>query len=129
MTLTPSLPQAFEDAEEPADVRLGQAGGRLVEDEKLDVADQRAGDGDDRFLGAAKFGDRPVEGQRRIEEVEGLRRRGLDRRPVDEPPAHGIAVAHRHVFADAHRLDQAEILVDEGDALAERRLPAARRRA
>ena len=77
-----------------------------------------AGDGDDRFFGAAEIGDRTIERQWRTEEIQRLLGRRGNRAPVDHAILLAwIAVAHRHVLADAHSLDEAEILMDESDAV------------
>ena len=99
-----------------------QARGRLVEHQEVAVDDQRAGDGDQRFLGAREA----VHARGRVDVAADLRqrRRGacLRRAPVDEadragPAGPWKALADAHVLGDRHPFDEAEVLVDEGDGL------------
>ena len=52
--------QTPQRAEQALDVRLGQRGRRLVENENVRLDRERAADGDERALGGGKRGDRRV---------------------------------------------------------------------
>ena len=103
--------------EQPSDVGFGQGGRRLVEDEHVRPDGERAADGDERAFGGRQRGDRRL----RVD-LDADRRQRLDGRPPDTPPgneAEGrarIAGLDGDVLGDRHPVDEAEILVDEGDA-------------
>ena len=101
--------------EQVGNVGLGQARGRFVEHQDIEFPRQGARDRYDRLLGLAQLPDRGVQRQRDSERPQRLSRSHFDRAPIDQGAAARVAEKERHVLADAHRVDQAEILMDEGD--------------
>ena len=99
-----------------------QAGGRLVEDEDLGLLRQRAGDGDQRLLGPAEALDADVRIDVGAEDVERPRRAPARRRPVHHPEPPRISQRQADVLGDGHPVDQAEVLMDEGDRQPPQRL-------
>ena len=119
--------QAPQRREEPHDLVGRQAGGRLVEHEDLGLGGQRAGDRDQRFLGPAQALDAHVRIDVGAEDLE--RRRGAPARrlPVDHAAAPRIAERQADVLGDRHPVDQAEVLMDEGDRQARAAMPVTSR--
>ena len=116
---TPRPRSAAQHGEQPRHLVGRQAGGRLVEHEDLGLDGQRPGDRDQRLLGARQAADARV----RIDVARRPAASAVARRAA-RPAAsrsgrarRGIAQRQRHVLGHRHPLDQAEVLVDEGDRL------------
>ena len=99
----------------------GQTGGRFVEHQETAGGCQHAGDRDQRFLGTRKARDAGL----RIDVAADLGKSDhgppIGFGPVDRPQpaatAARIAIGDGDVLRDRHPLDEAEILMDEGDGL------------
>ena len=124
----PSL-QATDRLEEMVDIRCGQRRSRLVEDEEVSIVlppDQRPSEGHRGLLGRSER--RRPEGARRhleAELVERCLRPAAIGTPVDPHPLPGEPVHQGQVLDGRQRVDKAEILVHEAQAIALGRPPVA----
>ena len=107
--------QVPDPGEEQGDFRLGQDGGRFVQDQYLGIVDQGLGDLDHLLLGHAQGADQGVRANVRIQLGQELGR----------PGPHGLFGQQRSlgqlgpeedVFEDGHLADQVEFLGHGGDA-------------
>ena len=110
-----ALAQAMQHREQPRHLVGGQAGGGFVEHEKVGFRGQRSGDGDQRFFGAAQFLHAALRIDLRAQCIEGAGAEGARRGPIDQPEPARIAEREANVLGNGHPLDQAEILMQEGD--------------
>ena len=111
--------QLSEQLEEGGRLMLGDRGGRFVEQQNLGLAGQRLGDLDDlhlRHRQAAHFGARVDAG---VEQIEIAARLPLDGAIVDKAVP-GRQSLEQNVFPDAEARDEISLLMNRGDALAER---------
>ena len=113
-----ALAKLAQHREQVADVLRGQARRRFVEHEEVALDGERPGDRDHRLLRPGQAPDAHRRREVATDPGECLPRRPLAGAPVDERAAARVATGHRDVLADAHPLDQAEVLVDERDRLA-----------
>ena len=102
--------------EQSFDVGLGKRRGRLIENDDVGFDRERPADRDQRAFGRGKRRDRRL----RVEIAAHARER-LGRRVAHAPPGNEagprarIAGLNRDVLGHRHPLDEAQILVDEGD--------------
>ena len=121
----PARFQPADGREEPLHLVGGQACGRLVQHQEVALHHQRAGNGDKRLLRAAE-----ALHPRRGVDVAADQREGicgtlLGAPPVDgaeQPGTGGEAFGEAHILGHRHPFDEAEVLMDEGDAVRARRL-------
>ena len=114
--------QPAQRGKEPAHFVGGQASRRFVEDEDLGLGRKRAGDRHQRLFRAAQILDAGVGidvGAQRVERARGAAARRV---LIDQAKAARKAERHADVFGHRHPVDQAEILMDEGDRQAAQRV-------
>ncbi len=107
--------QAHQRVEEPFDIGRGQRRGRLVEHQEIRAARQRSRDRHDRLVGRRQGPDPGLGIDPAAHAVEGRACGSGCRAPVDQTAPPGIAGQHRDVLGHRHGVDEAEVLVDEGD--------------
>ena len=110
--------EAADDAEQGLDLAVVEDRGRLVHDQQLDVARERAGDRDDLLRGGAQRAHEHV--GRDVAVVEALEQRAVSRphraRSSSAEPAR--LVAEEDALGHAQVLDEVELLVDRPDPAA-----------
>ena len=114
--------QSAEGGEQPRHLIRRQARGRFVEHQDLGLGGERPGDGDEGLLGSAQALDPDVGidvGAEHFQRGGGAPAR---RGPIDQAVAARITERQADVLGDRHPVDQAEILVDEGDRQAPERI-------
>ena len=119
---TPRARSRRKRGKEPAHLVGGQARGRFVEDEDLGLGRERAGDRHQRLFGAAEILDAGVGidvGAKRVERARGAAARRV---LIDQAEAARKAERQADVLGHRHPVDQAEILMDEGDRQAAQRV-------
>ena len=112
-----TVAQVAQDGEQPRHLVGRQAGRGLVQHDQLGLDCQRAGDGDQRVLGARKAGDARLRVDVAADGIERPHGAPPCCRPVDQPGSAREALTHGHVLGHRHPVDQAQILMDEGDRL------------
>ena len=107
--------QSAQRREQPRHLVGRQARGRLVEDQDLGLGRERAGDRHQRLFGAAQILDAHVGidvGAERIQRGGGAAARRV---LIDHAEAARKAERQADVFGHRHPVDEAEVLMDEGD--------------
>ena len=117
----PAIAQAAQSDEQARHLVGGQAGGRLVEHEDLRLRGQRARDRDERLLGPAEALDAYIRVDVSVEHTKGSCGALSRRPPVDQAAAPRIAEREADVLGHRHPVDQAEVLMDEGNRQAAQR--------
>ena len=107
--------QPTQRREQPRHLVGRQARGRLVKDKNLGLGRERAGDRHQRLFGAAQILDARVGIDVGAERVQRNRRAAARRVLIDHAEAARKAERHADVFGHRHPVDQAEVLMDEGD--------------
>ncbi|MCY1356271.1 hypothetical protein D9M69_427160 [compost metagenome] len=110
--------QAFKYHEQALGIVRRQARGRLVEHQQLGVHGQGAGNGDKGLLRAFKFTDRDIRIDPAVHQGQRRARLAPHFGPVNQPSTAGKAATEGNVLRGAKRVDQAQVLVDEGNASA-----------
>jgi hypothetical protein len=108
-----------DDRKQGVDLALRERGGRLVEDQDLGVEGQRLGDLDHLLFGHAELGDLLVEIQVALEQLQDLRRARPLGGVVDDLEGAGLParlMADEHILQNRHLLEQAGLLIHDGDA-------------
>ena len=107
--------QPAQRREQPRHLIGGQACGRLVEDKDFGLGRERAGDRHQRLFGAAQILDARVGIDVGAERLQRDRGAAARRGPIDHAEAARKAERHADVLGHRHPVDQAEVLMDEGD--------------
>ena len=108
-------PQPVEDIHQAGNIRLRQSRRRLVQHQKIAAQRQGPGDGNDRLLGCRQARGHVPRGRSPYPCGERLGGGGVRRRPVDQPVPARIAGQDGDILRDRHRVDQAQVLMDEVD--------------
>ena len=114
--------QSAQRREQPRHLVSRQARGRLVEDKDLGFGRERAGDRHQRFFGATQVLDAGVGIDVGAESVQRDRSATSRRVLIDHAEAARKAERHADVFGDRHPVDEAEVLMDEGDRQSAQRM-------
>ncbi len=109
--------QRAKGGEQPLHLIGGQARCGLVQHKVVAIRRQRAGDGDQRFLRPRQAGHPRGRRKLGIDKAQRAVGGGFGRGPVDAAAPARIAERKGDVFGHAHPVDEAEVLVDEGDLL------------
>ena len=111
----PARSQSAERGEQPRHLIRRQAGGGFVEHQDFSLGGERPGDRDKGFLGSAQALDPGIGvnvGAERFQRGGGP---PACRGPIDQAVAARKTEGETDVLGDGHPIDQAEILMDEGD--------------
>jgi hypothetical protein len=95
---------------------LGEAAGRLVEDQEEGLPGEGAGDLDQLLLGGAEAADGGAGVEAEVEAVEEGAGVAVEAGPIDDARGAGRFAAEEDVAGDVEGGDEAELLVDHGDA-------------
>ena len=119
--------QRTDGGKEPLHFVGGKAGCRLIENQHVGLDGERPRNRHQRLFSAreARNAGRGIEIA--ADQLQCFRRPGLGRLPVDDAGGHGEALCETDILANRHPLNEAEILMDEGDRLALVRLRRAMR--
>ena len=109
--------QRPQRVEQPMHLVGRQRRRRLVENEHVGLDAERAGDRDERLLGAAEIAHAHGRRKRAVDLGERGPRGRLGRVPVDEAALARVAGRERDILGDRHPFDETEVLMDEGDRL------------
>jgi hypothetical protein len=114
---TPCAFQVLDHVEQHHLLRIGQRGGRFVEDDGLGVDGQRPRDLDHLLVGDGQVADPGPRVEPDLELAEDLVRSGIELLPVDPAEALFRQLAEIDVLRHGQFLGEAQLLVDEHDAL------------
>ncbi len=108
--------EPLEQAEQVADLVVGQRRGRLVEHEDLDLPRQRLGDLHELALRRAEVAHDGIGRKLQMEVVGELRDGCVHGAPIEQNAAADDLMAEEDVVGHAHRHDEVGFLIDDADA-------------
>ena len=109
--------QPAQDGHQPGHLVGRQAGGRLVEHDDLGLDGECPGDRDQGLLGPRQPAHPRIRIDHAADRGQCVARAVPCLPPADQSEPAREAQSHRHVLGDRHPVDQAQILMDEGDRL------------
>ena len=110
-----SLGDLCDGVEERRLLSLGERRRRFIQDEDADIADQGRGDLGELAVGVGEVLDDGLRVEREAVLLEEAPCFTDDATPLCDTEAAGLS-HQEHVVRDGHRRDEAELLVDDGDA-------------
>lgn len=115
-----ALLQVGDDLEQMVGFLLGQGRGRLVHDQNVGFVGDRLGDLHHLAAGDGQLADTGIGVDADVQAVEQFLRHAPHARVIDQAETAERLAPDPDVFRHRHRRHQVELLVDHGDAVAER---------